>query len=199
MKLIYSGKTKEFTPELQKKFEGKLAKIGKFIEQRGEREAHVAHTTERHLHKVELDVNYNDHALVVEGADNDLDVALSNAVEKLEAKILKQRARSRDTRRDIKGVRSSKENWDQTAPPPAQGAVTPIPIRSAAAKTTLNGARRRPKVFRVDYNSGKPMTLDEALLEMEQSSDYFVYRDSSKNCVSVLVRRSDGNFDLIES
>jgi hypothetical protein len=37
------------------------------------------------------------------------------------------------------------------------------------------------------------------MLEMEQESDYVVYRDSSKNCLSVLVRRADGNFDLIES
>ena len=58
----------------------------------------------------------------------------------------------------------------------------------------------KPKVFRVDYQNGrKPMTLDEALLEIESESDYVVYRDSQKNCMSVLVRRADGNYDLIES
>jgi len=29
--------------------------------------------------------------------------------------------------------------------------------------------------------------------------NYFVYRDFDRDCVSVLVRRPDGNFDLIES
>ena len=43
------------------------------------------------------------------------------------------------------------------------------------------------------------MTLDEALLEMEEDRDYLVYRDADKECVSVLVRRRDGHFDLIES
>ena len=44
------------------------------------------------------------------------------------------------------------------------------------------------------------MTLQEALLEMERDKDdYVVYRDAAKNCLSVLVRRTDGNFDLIES
>ena len=43
------------------------------------------------------------------------------------------------------------------------------------------------------------MTLDEAMLEMENSRDYLVYRDSETDRVSVLVRRRDGNFDLIEA
>jgi hypothetical protein len=43
------------------------------------------------------------------------------------------------------------------------------------------------------------MTLDEAMLEIEKDGDYFVYRDAQKDCVSVLLRRPDGHFDLIES
>ena len=43
------------------------------------------------------------------------------------------------------------------------------------------------------------MTLDEALLQMEKGGDYLVYRDSETNRVAVLVRRRDGNFDLIEA
>ena len=42
MKVTYTGKTKDFTPQLEKKVEAKLAKLGKLIEQRGEKEAHVA-------------------------------------------------------------------------------------------------------------------------------------------------------------
>ena len=60
--------------------------------------------------------------------------------------------------------------------------------------------RTRQRVFRVNHHeSRKPMTLDEALLEMEEDRDYLVYRDADKECVSVLVRRRDGHFDLIES
>ena len=42
------------------------------------------------------------------------------------------------------------------------------------------------------------MTLDEAIMEMDDSP-YIVYRDSDKDCVSVLIRRADGDFDLVES
>ena len=54
-------------------------------------------------------------------------------------------------------------------------------------------------IFQVNHHdSRKPMTLEEAMLEMEQGSDYVVYRDAEKEKVSVLVRRRDGHFDLIE-
>jgi hypothetical protein len=47
------------------------------------------------------------------------------------------------------------------------------------------------------------MTLDEALLEMDNTRDYLVYRDADRDAepegFSVLVRRRDGHFDLIES
>ena len=43
------------------------------------------------------------------------------------------------------------------------------------------------------------MTLEEAILEMEKGGDYLVYRDSESDGVAVLIRRRDGNFDLIEA
>jgi putative sigma-54 modulation protein len=193
MKLIYSGKTKEFTPELEKKITTKLAKLSKFIEQRGEREAHIAHQVERHLHKVMIEVNFYDHALIGEGVDADLDTAMCHAVEKIETQTVKLRNRWRDTHRDAKGIRSAKET--------PEGNFTPgedIPPQRPAKNSRNNGTR--PKIFRVDYNEDrKPMTLEEAVLEMEGDLPYVVYRDSEKNCLSVLVRRPDGNYDLIES
>ena len=110
MKVIYSGKTKDLTPELEKKLELKLAKLSKMIERRGEREAHVVHQVERHLHKIEIQVNFYDHALIGAGEDADLATALLGATENLEKQVLKLRARWRDTHRDPKTTRSAKEN-----------------------------------------------------------------------------------------
>jgi putative sigma-54 modulation protein len=196
MKLIVSGKTQEFTPALQKKFDTKLSKLSKFIEQRGEREAHLTHQVERRLHKIELSVNFYDHSLVGEGADFDLDTALCQAVEKVEKQVVKLRNRWRDTHRDAKTVRSSKESWE--AEPVA--AATAESVKGRKSKPSLNGNAKKPRIFRVNYDEdSKPMTLEEALLEMETDTNYVVYRDSGRDCLSVLLRRPDGNFDLIES
>ena len=66
------------------------------------------------------------------------------------------------------------------------------------AKVSI-GAKKgaRKQVFRVNHSEGnKPMTLEEAMLEMEASQDYLVYRDAQTDRVTVLMRRSDGHFDL---
>ncbi|MFL6450827.1 MAG: ribosome hibernation-promoting factor, HPF/YfiA family [Bryobacteraceae bacterium] len=193
MKLIYSGKTREFTPALEARILTKLSKLSKVAEQRGEREIHFVHQMERHLHKVEILMNFYDHPLVGEGQDEDLAVALTQAADKLEKQLLKQRDRWRDTHRDAKSVRSVKENWDETQPRPT------VAVDSGdAAKAASNGTLRKPKVFRVNYDEDrKPMTLAEAMLEID-GTDYVVFRNSDRNCLSVLIKRADGNFDLVE-
>jgi hypothetical protein len=60
--------------------------------------------------------------------------------------------------------------------------------------------RNQPRVFRVNHaQNRKPMTLDEALLEMENDLDYLAYRDADSDRLAVLIRRRDGNFDLVEA
>ncbi len=196
MKLIVSGKTKEFTPEVQEKFSLKLAKLSKLIERRGEREAHVMHHMERHLHKVEVVMNLYDHQVAVKGSDADLDIALTDAATKLEKQVVKMRTKWRTTHRDAKGVRSSKESWDHESVVGAVKKTAP----AKAAKEKVNGRAGKPKIFRVNYDEDrKPMTIEEAVMEMESGGTYTVFRNSELNCLSVLVRRGDGHFDLIES
>ncbi len=179
MKVSYKGVQQELPPNLQEKLDAKFAKLSKLLERRGEKEAHVVVTTERHLHNAEITVQYYDHQLVGQGSDPDLFVALHAAVEKLEKQAVKLRDKWREKNR----------RSDVSEPEPEEA---PADGGGEAA-----GAQR---VFRVDHQgTRKPMTLEEALLEMEEGRDYVVYRDAQKECVSVLVRRRDGHFDLIES
>jgi putative sigma-54 modulation protein len=163
------------------------------IEQRGEKEAHVCHRQERHLHKVDIKTMFYDHTLLGVGEDADIMMAVCQAIEKLEKQIVKLRSRWRDTHRDPKTTRAQKESLEEIAPVEAAG----VP---AAAAMPVNGKSARPKVYRVDNNNGhKPMTLEEAILEMESNADYFVYQDLDRSRLSVLLRRRDGHFDLIEA
>jgi len=198
MKVTYTGKTKEFTARLEKKTQEKLTKLGKMIEQRGEREAHIVHQVERHLHKVEIKVNFYDRALLGAAADSDLAMAVAQAVEKLEKQIVKARTKWRDTHRDPKSTRETKE----LAAGKVDSAASPaLKASKANGKTApkATDAKGLPKIYRVDHSKGqKPMTLEEAVIAMEQGADYVVYRDPEKSRLTVLLRRRDGNFDLVE-
>lgn len=196
MKISYTGRHEAFPPRALAKLEAKLQKLSKMIDRRGEKEAHIILTQERFLQKVEITMNAWDHAFVGVGSDTDLVIAANDALDKLEKQILKLRNKWRDTKRH-------KDKEAEAAPAVSE---MPLPVSSSRKAKALAVARKKGKhsrgkrVFRVNHNDGsKPMTLEEAMLEMEQSQDYLVYRDAQTERVTVLMRRPDGNFDLIES
>jgi putative sigma-54 modulation protein len=103
--------------------------------------------------------------------------AIHSATEKLEKQAVKAREKWRDTKRAPR--------------------TEPAEPEVAAEKEADPEAERR--VYRVNHHQKrKPITLEEALLEMEKKRDYLVYTDAETARVSVLVRRRDGHFDLVE-
>ncbi|HYL38339.1 MAG TPA: ribosome-associated translation inhibitor RaiA [Bryobacteraceae bacterium] len=193
MNISYTGRHEAFPSRQRAKFEAKLQKLSKLIDRRGEREAHVILAQERFLHKVEITIRAWDHAMVGVGSDTDLVVAASDALDKLEKQILKVRTKWRDTKRY-----KDKEAAPEVATASAPASKTGKGLHAGRKSDSDN--RQRKKVFRVNHSDGsKPMTLEEALLEMESSQDYMVYRDAQTDRVTVLMRRPDGHFDLIES
>ena len=195
MKINYTGRHDAFPPKQLAKLEAKLQKIAKLVERRGEREAHVILTQERFLHNVEITFNAWEHSFVGIGSDRDLVVAANTALEKLEKQIVKLRTKWRDT------SRYKDKEGSVLAPIPEAPANSGRPKGGkASARASAPAKADRKKVFRVNHGDGnKPMTLEEAMLEMEASQDYMVYRDARTDRVTVLMRRPDGHFDLIES
>ena len=175
MKITYTGRQVELAPAQLKKLEARFAKVGKLLDGRRECEAHVILSLERHLHQAEVTVNYFNHQLVGLGSGADLFNAIHSAIEKLEKQALKQRTKWRDTKRTPRKTAEQGET-------------------ATAAEPETEG-----RVYRVNHHQKrKPMTLEEAVLEMDKSRDYLVYRDAETDRISVLVRRRDGNFDLVE-
>ena len=59
---------------------------------------------------------------------------------------------------------------------------------------------RTPRVVKIENMFVKPMTLEEATLQMEVTKrNFLVYTDSTTSTINVLYRREDGNFGLIET
>jgi len=178
MKITYTGRQVELAPAQLKKVEERFKKVSKLLDGKKECEAHVILSLERHLHHAEATINYFGHQLVGLGSSNEMFAAINSAVEKLEKQCVKARTKWRDSKRTRR-----KGEPEMEAEP------------AAAAEPDTAG-----RVYRVNHHQKrKPMTLDEAILEMDKSKDYLVYRDAETDRVSVLLRRRDGNFDLVES
>ena len=179
MKITYTGRQVELAPAQLKKLETRFAKIGKLLDGRRECEAHVILSLERRLHQAEVTVNYFNHQLVGVGSGPDLFNAIHSSIEKLEKQAVKQRTKWRDTKR------TPRKTGEQPEP--------------AVALETEAEPEPERRIYHVnDHQKRKPMTLEEALLAMDKNHDYLVYRDSETDRISVLLRRRDGDFDLVE-
>ena len=197
MKLVYTGRKAEFPPNQARKLDAKLALISKLLGH-SDKEGRVVLTRERFQHQAEITVNVWDHRVVALGADGDLFAAVSSAVDNLEKQLAKMRTKWRDTKRHKDSIRQ----------PEAEAAVNGASAKTAPPKAAKKAAapakRRAPKVFRVgqtqtpDYRV-KPMTVDEAMLEIDAGEDYLVFEEATTGKRNVLVRRKDGDFDLVES
>lgn len=188
MKVSYKGIKDEIPSKLQQKLDAKFAKLSKLVDGRGEKQAHVVVTSERHLHKAEITLHVHNHQLVGIASDSDVFSAMCAALDRIEKQAAKQGARWRDTTRRSEPIKSAAAKAETPAAAP----------KKATRKTVVAGSDQR--VFRPDqHERRKPITLEEALLEMEDGREYVAYRDADKQVVSILIRRRDGHYDLIET
>ena len=173
MQVTYTGIHHDLPAKVRAKLDAKFAKLSKLLDGRGEHKAHVVLSQEKRSLKAEITVNFYDRQFVAIGKDEDLFKAMSAALEKLDAQAVKQRAKWRETHR--------------RAPKPA------------AVAAEARSAKPAVRVNRVSPGRRKPISLEEAVLLIGKDSPYLVYRDMETERVSVLIRRPDGNFDLVES
>jgi putative sigma-54 modulation protein len=203
MKVSYTGIKNGLPAKLQDKLDVKFAKLSKLVDGRGEKQAHVVVTSERHLHKAEITLHVHNHQLVGIGSDSDVFKAMSGALDRIEKQAAKESAKWRETTRRSDSIKVVGAKEGQT------GASKLAPQRKIApgkAAAGNNGQARRiaassdARVFRPNHHErGKPITLEEALLEMEDGRDYVAYRDADKQVDCMLIRRRDGHYDLIET
>ncbi|MEZ5403347.1 MAG: sigma 54 modulation/S30EA ribosomal C-terminal domain-containing protein [Bryobacteraceae bacterium] len=180
MNLHYTGKLEKLDPPSEKKLNARIAKLGKLLDKRTEKEAHVILKQERHNRLAEITLNYYDHPLAAQHSAADSLAALLGACDKMEKQIIKLQEKFRDGKR-----RGGK--------PAAAAAAAPV---AEAAEVRKNG---QPRIYRVNPKSiRKPMTVDEAVLELDAKRAYVLYRDSRTDRIAILVRRLDGHLDLIE-
>ena len=113
--------------------------------------------------------------------------AVALAFEKIDAQAKK----------DAEKMRNRKDRSSPRLLPPTESAESPARGRKSAAVAPDTETDRR--IVRVPRTAVKPMSAEEAALRIESSEqEFLVFRDSGTEKLSVLYRRRDGNFGLIE-
>lgn len=172
MKIEFTGRQTEVPDEVRRLAERKLSKVGKLLPSLTR--AHVILSADKHRQVAEVSVHSRHLDLAAVEVTTSPRLSVAGALDKL----LRQAQRQRAKRRERKGSASPR-------------LVAPVPERG--------GDGGAPRVVRTRRVAVKPMTLEEAALEMGARADgVLVFRDAATERVGVLFRRKDGNLGLIE-
>lgn len=178
MDIIIRGENITVTSSLQDYAEKRISKLEKYFNAPIETDARVnlrVHNTEQ---VVEVTIPLQGLLLRAEVGEEDLYSAIDLAVSKLERQIKKYK-----TKLNRKGRHSAKQA--------IQNAGTTV-TKTVDEEETLSVVRKKHFVF-------KPMTVDEAILQMDMlGHSFFVFNNADDNSTAVVYRRKDGRFGLID-
>lgn len=176
MRFEYTGRHVEVSPGIRKHVEDHFKKLDHIFNGTVP-SVHVIITVEKNRHIGELVVNWRDHTLTAKEVNADMYMALTRAMEKVEKQAFKLKKKIIDRKQ---GARRT-------------GAVAPTPDGQ------IEAAPRPPRIIAARRYSIKPMTAEEAALQLSSEPDQFiVFRDADTGRIGVLYKRKDGNFGLIE-
>jgi putative sigma-54 modulation protein len=185
MNLDITGRHIEITPALKDFTEEKLRKLEKLL--RGPLDVKVVLGIEKHRHMAEIQVKSKTAVLSGTQETGDLYASIGEVVDKLERQALKHKEKIRD-HKHRKSLRSPEVAAEIDA--------TSSSLRRAEAAEEEETA---PRIHRSESYSVKPLSVEDALLELESSAEeVLVFRDSTTDQVSVIYRRADGDFGLVE-
>ena len=173
MKIEFTGRQTGIPDELRRLAERKLQKVGKLLP--AVTRAHVILAVDKHRQVAEVSVHSRHMDLAAVEVSTNPRVSVASAIDKLLRQAQRQQARRRERK----------------------GGATPRRVPLPAAER--EGDAGVPRVIRSRRAAVKPMTPEEAALEMEGRTDgVLVFRDAATERVNVLFRRKDGNLGLIE-
>src|ERR1044072_8429691 len=182
MEFEYTGRHVDVTPALRAHVEEHFGKIDHLFPRSTTARAHVIIDVVKNRHIAEILLHWREHTLTAKDTNADMYQALTRCIDKIEKQPLKHKKKIIERKQAAVPLSAVASNETGTAAP-----GNPEPERRTGR---IIAARR----YRV-----KPMTADEAVLSLAEDVDQFVvFRDSDTDRLSVLYKRKDGNYELIQ-
>jgi putative sigma-54 modulation protein len=155
--------------------EERIVKLKRYLDMPAE--AHIVLSTEKFRCFAEINLSANGLNVNAKEEAKDMHLAIDSCIEKIEKQLKKQ-----------------KEKFREHKPRSIRHTVEKIGEGEEEEESATSKVVETRKVVL------KPMSLDEAVMEIEGGKTRFIiYRDSSSENVSLVYRRDDGNYALIET
>ena len=169
----------EATDALRVHAERRVERIAKYVHR--PIDAHVILSVSKRRHAAEIVLKADRTTLSAKEETGDLYSAIDLAADKLEQQARKHTPRATEVE----------------VPPPATEASGPG-LRIDVIRADSFDRRNGPDVIRTKRLPVRPMSVEEAVMQMDlMSNEFLVFRDAATNALSVVYRRKDGNYGLI--
>ncbi|GIG28236.1 ribosomal subunit interface protein [Cellulomonas marina] len=198
MEIVVAGRHTDVLPKFRAHAEQKLAKVAQLAPRAQRIDVMVTHEANAKpsgvRERVELTVIDKGPVIRAEACADDRNAALDLAL----ARLLERLRRSHDRRKDHHG-RAPLTPMDVRPPEPVEPAPEPAPDRMAAGTTTETTLGDSPVVIREKVHEAQPMTVDDAIYEMELvGHDFFLFVDAETAQPSVAYRRRGWTYGVIK-
>jgi putative sigma-54 modulation protein len=205
MDVEYTGRQTTITKKLKLLVEAGLVRIAKIVGSSGN--VHVILTLDKYRQIAEITVQTRHQKLVARCESTEMEVALHDALEKIEQQAIRHKKKSATIKRhpktDVKG------SGEAAAAPVARKTVAvKVAAKSSVGRKAVpmlvhsfpsHSPLAEPHVVRSnDAVALRPMSLEEAVKEAEfRDREVFVFRNHAGQAM-VLHRKKDGKMELIE-
>lgn len=155
----------------------KVAKIRKYIN--NPTDASVILSLEKHRHMAEIIINVNRTTINAKEVTEDMYAAIDLAMDKIERQVKKYKDKIKNHKPDH--------------------ALQDKRVRYNIVSSESFEKDKQTKIVRTESIFIKPMSLDEAIMQMDLvKKDFLVFTNAESQKVNVLYRRGDGDYGLIE-
>ncbi len=177
MRINVTFRHMETSEPVRNYIEEKLPKIKKYIDEPVE--AQVVLSVEKKIrHKVEVSLTAKGITIKATEETSDMYAAIDGVLDKLD----RQLKRYKDKIKDHKPSRGRERRVEKT-------------IYTAES---IDEGHPEPSIIRSDSFQVKPMSVDEAVMQMDLlDKEFLVFTDSLSAEINVVYRRKDGNYGLI--
>ncbi len=158
----------------------KVDRVNKYLDKASE--AHVVLALERHLHHADITIHAGTFFLRGREKSEDMYASIDLAMDKIERQLKRYKEK-------LKSHRALPHHGEAAQK-----------IRHDVVSLEQPEQHRAAEIIRTDEFHAKPMSVEEAVMQMDlMNNDFLVFMNATSREINVVYRRKDGNYGLIEA
>ncbi len=178
MQISVTFRNMETSDALKKYAAEKIERLKKYVSRPAD--VHVVLSKHKYRSRAEIKISHSGQVMKGEENTEDMYSSIDLALDKVERQVIKHK---------------DKRQARRSTPP-----ISEITVRHGIVEQDLPEDEQGSKIIDSEEFSAKPMSVDEAVMQMElMNNDFLVFLNATTQDVNVIYKRRDGNIGLIEA